>query len=142
MSKYDFMDDHYFPTVDTLYNETEPDADMLSNRKQTLEVKLAVLAQNLQTRMNLYQKTASSLESAILEALQPVEHLTNSRSYGLPYAREELLAARQELNSMNSELRSRDSECWKDVSMIMREILVTWEELQAAIAREAMMHDE
>lgn len=139
----DAMNNDYFPTIESIHSETAPDTDILKNRKQTLEVKLAVLAKNLQTRMNLYQRTTSSLESTILEALQSVDHFTENKHYGLPYPKEEFQIARRELQTVNQELRSRDSECWRDVSMIMRDILATWEELQTATAKEALMnHDE
>ncbi len=128
--------------MDTLYSETPPRPDMMTNRRETLEVKLNVLSKTLQTRIGVYQKTMTSLEDAVLEAMQPVERITTLKEYGLPYPREELINAKRDLSTMHGEIRSRDSECWKDITGLMRDILQTWEELQAAKTKEAMMHDE
>ena len=128
------------PTVRDLISASTS-ADLIQNREETLRKKLEVLLEMLHSRLTLHADTNSRIQEEELPLESKLDHWQEHLDYGLSVPLEQLRETAHSLSRLHQESRSRESDCWRDAVSVIRDVLVTWEALQAAKARSLMIHE-
>ena len=127
--------------VDMIQSSSVPE-DILRSRTETLQKKLGMLLTALNGRLALHDKTLEAVNEAHWQTKALVKDWEKGKHYGLHIPQQQLDQATQRLERLEAELRNRDIESWRDVMGTIRDIIATWEELQGALAREAILDDD
>ncbi len=135
------MPDRIQNTIDELVRSSVDGQDMLLSREETLRKKLAVLVTTLHGRLSLNASQHATITDSLGTANHLLDRMQTHLSYGVPVQRSDVERTQDVARSLEQEIRTRNSECWGDVVSVMRDILMTWEELQAVAARAHMIND-
>jgi len=134
------MTKELLPTVRDLVSASTS-ADLIQNREETLRKKLEVLLEMLHSRLTLHAETNCRIQQEELPLESKLDQWQEHLDYGLSVPLEQLRETAHSLNRLHQESRSRESDCWRDAVSIVRDILATWEALQAAKARSLMLDE-
>lgn len=122
--------DHYFP-AEEVPAESEPEAPgaldhLLHSKSRILRTKLEVLASEIQARFALWDRNLDRIgsEKGNVEAL--LDQSTRLARYHLRDQRDATRFHESALR-LESQRRDEDIQCWRDVVMVMRDFLDTWE---------------
>jgi hypothetical protein len=122
-------------------SEREPDRgnndsleELIHQKSRILGKKLDILAAEIWWRLNIAARNLASInqDKALIEEmigrlhLAALYHLREHQDKGIFY---------RKLFDFQTEARSEQVECWRDVVMIMRDFLMTWEAHEQAKAR-------
>ncbi len=134
------MEAYYLPQKANL--PTLPDADsadtnldnLLHLKARILRSKLEVLASEIYTRLNLWDRNLSRIDDAKTRVEEILRRFTQMANYHVREHRDNNLFHDQIFN-LEAQRRAEDVACWRDIVLVMRDFLLAWEAHEHAKAR-------
>ncbi len=113
---------------------------LLHSKSRILRSKLEVLASEIYARLTLWNRNLSRIDDDKAKVEGLLQQFTRLARYHL---REEHDAGRLRDSALQLEVQRRDEdiECWRDVVMVMRDFLNTWEVHEQAKSRSIFLNN-
>ena len=108
--------------------------NLLHSKSRILRGKLEVLASEICTRLNMWDRNLARIDSDKSNVEKSLDQVVRLARYHL---REQRDITRLEDSNLRleSQRRDEDVQCWRDVVMVMRDFLETWESHEQAKTR-------
>ena len=114
--------------------------DLLNQRPRILQSSLEVLTLEIFERLHLRTLNFERLD----DEKQKLYAMLNQIIIGISYGRRETsesMMVYQQMFALERERRQQDVECWRDIVMVMRDLLHTWEGFAQAKSKAKMLED-
>jgi hypothetical protein len=108
--------------------------NLLHSKSRILRGKLEVLASEICTRLNMWDRNLARIDSDKATVEKSLERVIRLARYHLRESRDITRLEDSNLR-LESQRRDEDVQCWRDVVMVMRDFLETWESHEQAKAR-------
>jgi hypothetical protein len=113
---------------------------LLHQKSEILERKLEILAAEIRWRLRVAAGNIAAVDENRATVLEMLARLDRAANYQRR-KHEEKAAFYRRLFELDSEGRAEQVECWRDVVLVMREMLVAWEAHEQAQARAIFLDD-
>ena len=104
----------------------EPLDNLLHSKSRLLRSKLEVLASEIYTRLTMWDRNLARIDADKQKVEQLVEQFTRLARYHLRDQKDVTRLHDSNLR-LEAQRRDEDSQCWRDVVLVMRDFLETWE---------------
>jgi hypothetical protein len=131
----DYISQNFEQPVAPSPQETNANLDHLLHLKsRILRSKLEVLASEIYTRLNLWDRNLGRINDEKTRVEQMLARFAQLANYHLREQKDQT-PFYQQIFDLEAERRSQDVECWRDIFNIMRDFLESWEAHEQAKAR-------
>lgn len=104
----------------------EPLDNLLYSKSRILRSKLEVLASEIYARLTMWDRNLARIDSDKSNVEKLLEQFTRLARYHLRDQKDVTQLHDSNLR-LEAQRRDEDSQCWRDVVMVMRDFLETWE---------------
>ena len=104
----------------------EPLDNLLHSKSRLLRSKLEVLASEIYTRLTMWERNLARIDGDKQKVEQLLQQFTRLARYHLRDQNDVTRLHDSNLR-LEAQRRDEDSQCWRDVVMVMRDFLETWE---------------
>lgn len=135
---------NYLPqTPLDLSQSPEPDAlaldHLLHSKSRILRSKLEVLASEIYARLTMWNRNLSRIDDDKAQVEDLLQQFTDLARYHLRDQRD-VGRLRDSALKLESQRRDEDVQCWRDVVLVMRDFLDTWEAHEQAKNRSIFLN--
>ena len=100
--------------------------NLLHSKSRILRYKLEVLASEICTRLNMWDRNLARIDSDKESVEKSLEQVVRLARYHLREHRD-ITRLQDSTLRLESQRRDEDVQCWRDVVMVMRDFLESWE---------------
>ena len=130
--------DYLAQLVEQPLPESEPAGadidDLLHLKSRILRTKLEVLASEIYTRLNLWDRNIGRISDGTTRIQVLINRFTQQANYHLR-DRKDANVLYQRIFDLETQRRSEDVECWRDIVDVLKDFLAAWEAHEHAKAR-------
>jgi hypothetical protein len=112
----------------------EPLDNLLHSKSRILRSKLEVLASEIYARLTMWERSLTRIDGDKHKVEQLLDQFTRLARYHLRDPRDVTRLHDSNLR-LEAQRRDEDSQCWRDVVIVMRDFLETWEAHEQAKIR-------
>lgn len=113
--------------------------DLFNPAGRILKTKLEVLTLEFFQRINIKTENLSSISNQERELREHIEVLTRQANYQLR-SHQEKRVFYESLAKLKQERRNQHTDCWKDIFMLMNELLEVWDRHEQVKARSQFLN--
>ena len=113
---------------------------LLIQKTRVIKTKLEALASVAQERLAIRKRNLSRITDDQSELSEMIQKLTVSANYQLRDHKEKGGLYKKAFE-LQQERRTQDTECWRDIVLVLRDLLAFWDEYEHAKARGAFLAD-
>lgn len=107
---------------------------LLHSKSRILRTKLDVLAAEIVARLGIWNRNLERINGEKAGVVEQLDHSTRLARYHLRDQRD-VGRLRENALKLDSQQREEDVNCWKDVAMVLRDFLTSWEAHEQAKSR-------
>ena len=133
-----FMESHYLPTPESA-EEGQALDHLLNSKSGVLRTKLETMAAEIQTRFAIWNQNLDRVNQAQSEIQKQFNHSTRLARYHLR-DQKDVSQLQNSVLKLAEQQRNEDVLCWRDVVMVMRDFLDTWEVHEQAKQRSIFLN--
>jgi hypothetical protein len=100
--------------------------DLLHSKSRILRTKLEVLASEIHTRLNMWDRNLDRIDTDKQTVDELLGQCTRLARYHLRQ-QQDVSRLQESVLRLESQRREEDVQCWRDVVMVMRDFLEIWE---------------
>ena len=132
------MESHYLPTPRPAEEGTALD-HLLNSKSRVLRTKLETMAAEIQTRFAIWNLNLNNLNQEQSAIQKQFKHSTRLARYHLR-DQKDVSQLQNSVLKLAEQQRNEDVLCWRDVVMVMRDFLDTWEVHEQAKQRSIFLN--
>ncbi len=134
----------YSPSVDSINQELSGQDSaidsLMHSKSRLLRSKLEVLASEIYTRLAMWERNLARIDRDKVQVESLVSQFTRLARYHLREPKDITRFHESNLR-LEAQRRTEDVECWRDLVMVMRDFLETWEAHEQAKNRSIFIND-
>jgi hypothetical protein len=135
---------NYLPdTTFDLPQPPEPDSlaldHLLHSKSRILRGKLEVLASEIYARLTMWNRNLARIDDDKAKVEELLNQFTHLACYRLRQ-QQDVGRLRDSALQLEAQRRDQDVQCWRDVVLVMRDFLETWEAHEQATNRSIFLH--